>query len=54
MYEREVENLDPVGALRAALADLPDDLALRDCFDEPLILVVSVDKETGDRCATIR
>lgn len=54
VMESESKDLETIGELRAAIADLPEDMSIGDCFDGSLILQVFRDEETGDREATIR
>jgi hypothetical protein len=54
MREKEIDGIETVGDLRAALADVPDDMRLADCFDEPLLAKLHEDKETGDQHVEIR
>ncbi len=52
--ERETKDLYTIGELRAAIADLPEDMSVGDAFDGGLVLQIYCDSETGDREATIR
>jgi hypothetical protein len=52
--EYEYDGLGTVGELRQQIASMPDDLPLRDCFGEPLLLQIITDTETADKHVTIR
>ena len=52
MREKEIDGIETVGDLRAALADVPDDMPLADCFGEPLMAVLW--NEAGEQGVTIR
>jgi hypothetical protein len=54
MREKEIDGIETVGDLRSALADVPDEMPLKDCFDEPLMASLYQDKETGDQHVTTR
>ena len=49
----EKENIETVGALREALADMPDDMPVCDGVGEPLLVSLFEDEETGDRSIEI-
>lgn len=54
VLEHETADIETIGELRAAIADLPDDMSIGDAFDGTLVLGCYRDEETGDREATLR
>lgn len=54
VMESESKDLETIGELRAAIADLPEDMPIGDAFGGSLIVQVFRDQETGDQEATIR
>lgn len=54
VIEYEFDGLGTIGELRQQISNMPDDLPLRDCFGEPLLLQVIKDSETDDKYVTIR
>lgn len=50
---KEIEGVWTVGALREALLELPEDMAITDSLGEGLIITVLREAETGEESAEI-
>lgn len=57
VMEHEYDDIDTIGRLRVimnGIENIPDEMPLRDCFGEPLLLQIITDTETGEKYVTIR